>query len=109
MFKNINGKFDMIVSNPPYIETNIIKTLSKEVQNEPIIALDGGQDGLEFYRIIANQSYEYLNENGMLIVEIGYNQKEAVIKLLEETEMYKNIECKKDYSNNNRIIMCRRV
>lgn len=105
MFENINGKFDIIASNPPYIETNTIKTLSKEVQNEPKLALDGGQDGLKFYRIIAQNAYKYLNPNGIIILEIGYNQKENVIKVFKQTQRYKNIECKKDYSNNDRIII----
>lgn len=106
MFSNIEEKFDIIVSNPPYIETKTIKTLSQEVQNEPKLALDGGEDGLDFYKIIANEAYKHLEDNGILIVEIGYNQKEKVIKLFEKTKKYKNIECKKDYSNNDRIIIC---
>ena len=106
MFENINQKFDIITSNPPYIETDTIKTLSKEVQNEPRLALDGGQDGLEFYRIIAQNAYNYLNPNGIIILEIGYKQRKVVTKIFEETKKYKNIECKKDYSNNDRIIIC---
>lgn len=62
MFENIGGKFDMIVSNPPYIETETIKTLSKEVKNEPILALDGGKDGLNFYRILADKARNYLKK-----------------------------------------------
>ena len=106
MFQNINEKFDVILSNPPYIETNTIKTLSKEVQNEPKLALDGGQDGLEFYRIIAKNAHKHLNKNGIIMLEIGYNQRKAVTQIFEETKKYKNIECKKDYSNNDRIIIC---
>lgn len=106
MFKNINEKFDVILSNPPYIETNTIKTLSKEVQNEPKLALDGGKDGLNFYRIIAKNAHKHLNKNGIIMLEIGYNQRKAVTQIFEETKKYKNIECKKDYSNNDRIIIC---
>ena len=82
MFEKIeNEKFDIIVSNPPYIESDTIKTLEKQVQNEPSIALDGGKDGLKFYKIIADYAWKYLNVNGKIYLEIGYNQKEKVIKL----------------------------
>lgn len=107
MFENIQGKFDVIVSNPPYIKTEVIKTLDKEVQNEPYIALAGGEDGLKFYRVIAQNAYKYLNENGILALEIGYDQKEEVINLLHETDKYANIYCKKDLAGNDRIIVCR--
>lgn len=105
MFENINGKFDVIVSNPPYIKTNVIKQLKKDVQNEPNIALDGGKDGLEFYRILANKSYEYLNKGGYLCMEIGYDQKKQVIELIEQQNKYKDIYSKKDLENNDRIII----
>ena len=106
MFKNIHQKdFDIIVSNPPYIETDTITTLSKEVQNEPLIALDGGNDGLEFYRIIASNGYKYLKNNGTILMEIGYNQKEKVTNIFKESGKYKSIECIKDLSNNDRVII----
>ena len=109
MFENIAGQFDIIISNPPYIESSTIPTLDIEVQNEPHLALDGGSDGLDFYRIIANQAQDYLNEDGILILEIGYNQKEAVEDLLKAN--FINIETYKDYANNDRVIVaqkCRR-
>lgn len=106
LFRKISElyKFDIIVSNPPYIEKNIIKTLSKEVQNEPILALDGGIDGLNFYRKIAEDAKKHLNVNGYLAFEIGFNQKSAVENILEENG-YKNIYSRKDLSGNDRIVV----
>ena len=106
MFEKIKEKFDIIVSNPPYIKTDVIGTLDKEVQNEPRIALDGGKDGLEFYKIIANQAWKYLNENGILALEIGHDQKEEVVNLLKQVGKYKDIYSKKDLSGKDRIIIC---
>ena len=108
MFEKIEDNFDMIVSNPPYIETSVISTLSNEVQNEPHLALDGGNDGLKFYKIISEEAYKHLNKDGILILEIGYNQKEKVINLFEKTKKYNNIECVKDYSNNDRLIIAKK-
>ncbi len=108
MFQNIKEagkeKFDMIVSNPPYIETDIIKKLPKEVQAEPHLALDGGKDGLNFYRIIAKESKQYLKVKGKILTEIGYNQKDTVTNIFQKE--YKQIECTKDLENNNRMIKC---
>ena len=101
MFENIDEKFDIIVSNPPYIETETIKKLSKDVQQEPHIALDGGFDGLEFYKIIASEYEKYLNDNGTLLLEIGYNQKQSVTELF----INRNVECIKDLAQNNRVII----
>lgn len=106
LFNNIpNNKYDIIVSNPPYIKKEIIKTLEKQVQNEPILALDGGEDGLNFYRKIIKQSYEYLKYGGYLCLEIGYDQKIDVIELLENEEKYINIYSKKDLYGNDRIVI----
>lgn len=107
MFENIKGKFDIIVSNPPYIETSVIKNLSKEVKTEPKIALDGGEDGLEFYRILTKKSGEYLKENGILAVEIGYDQKDRVIELFEKNG-FVDVYSKKDFGNNDRIVVGKR-
>ena len=100
----ISNQFDIIVSNPPYIETEVIKSLSKEVQEEPIIALDGGKDGLDFYREIIKCAKEYLIKDGYLALEIGYDQKDSVIKLLQDND-YKNIYSKKDLSGNDRVVV----
>ena len=102
MFKNIENKFDIIVSNPPYIETKEIEKLSKEVKNEPIIALDGGNDGIKYYKIIADNYNKFLNIGGYLLLEMGYNQGESVSKL------FKNSEIKKDLSGNDRVILVKK-
>jgi len=100
-----NKKFDIIVSNPPYIRKDEIKKLSEEVQKEPKIALDGGEDGLDFYRIIAEQAINYLKTGSFLCFEIGYNQKNDVIKIIEDEQNYKNTYCKIDLYGNDRIII----
>ena len=97
-------KFDIIVSNPPYIETDTIKKLTKDVQNEPKIALDGGKDGLDFYRKIADNGYKFLNRQGYICIEIGYNQRIAVRKIMENKKRYVNIKCLKDLCGNDRVI-----
>ncbi|CDE13888.1 release factor glutamine methyltransferase [Clostridium sp. CAG:470] len=108
MFTNLNEeKFDIIVSNPPYIKTNVIKNLDIQVQNEPYIALDGGKDGLDFYKKIINESYQYLKYNGYLCLEIGFDQKIDVIELIENTESFTGTYSKKDLFDNDRIIVTR--
>lgn len=101
MFENIQEKdFDIIVSNPPYIETDVIKTLPTEVRNEPIIALDGGKDGLKFYKIILSEYKKYLKKDGYLLLEIGYNQAKSVGELINLN--YSIIE---DLAGNDRVII----
>lgn len=106
MFENIDeNEFDAIVSNPPYIETDVIDELSIQVKNEPYMALDGGLDGLKFYRIIANESWKYIKNNGKLFLEIGYNQREAVENILKQSGKYVDIYSKKDLGDNDRIVV----
>ena len=97
-------KFDMILSNPPYIETEVIEGLMKEVREfEPYTALCGHEDGLYFYRIIAKEAKKYLNEKGKILLETGYNQFSSVSRLLYEGG-FKNIELFKDYNNLDRLV-----
>ena len=85
LFTNVEGTFDIIVSNPPYIETKVIEGLEEEVRcHEPYMALNGGEDGLVFYRKIIEQSEQYLNKDGFLCFEIGYNQGDAVKQYMED-------------------------
>lgn len=94
--------FDIIVSNPPYIETDTIKTLSKEVRQEPNLALDGGKDGLDFYKVIKKEESKYLKRSGCILLEIGYNQKESVKEIFQEKNT--QITCIKDLAENDRVI-----
>ncbi|SFB37641.1 release factor glutamine methyltransferase [Acetitomaculum ruminis DSM 5522] len=106
VFENIpqNEKFDLIVSNPPYIKTEVIDTLMPEVKKfEPVLALDGLEDGLYFYRKISKEAVIYLNPKGRLVFEIGADQRESVTEILKENG-YKNIECIKDLNGLDRVI-----
>jgi len=106
LFSNLESqKFDIIVSNPPYIKRNDIENLEEQVKKEPLIALDGGEDGLDFYKKIIKEAHKYLVSEGYLCLEIGYNQKDEVIKLIEKEETFKNIYSKKDLYGIDRIII----
>lgn len=107
--RNKKGKakrpFDLIVSNPPYIPSGIIPTLQREVSCfEPKMALDGGADGLDFYRRIAAEAGNYLKKDGLLLLEIGHDQAEAVTELLRESAFFETIETKQDLAGKDRII-----
>ncbi|MBR5228304.1 MAG: peptide chain release factor N(5)-glutamine methyltransferase [Firmicutes bacterium] len=105
----LEGGFDMILSNPPYIETKVIDTLQTEVKDyEPMMALDGGDDGLVFYRILAEEAPSRLNENGVLIMEIGHDQGQSVPELLEKTEKFKDIRVIKDLPGLDRVVYAKR-
>lgn len=106
LFQNISEeKYDIIVSNPPYIKRKVIKTLDKEVKREPIIALDGGNDGLDFYKKIIGNAYQHLKYKGYLCLEIGYDQKDEVIDLINKEEKYIDTYSKKDLFDNDRIVI----
>ena len=107
LFEKIEGKFDIIVSNPPYIRTEVIKTLDKEVQKEPMLALDGGKDGLDFYRKIVEGAYPHLKFDSYLCFEIGYDQKEEVTEIIKNGKVYSETYCKKDLYGNDRVIITR--
>ncbi len=103
MFSKINQKFDLIVCNPPYIETEIVKTLDEEVKNfDPILSLDGGEDGLKFYRILQNNLDKFLTKNGKCLIEIGYNQA-GLINFFKQK--FEKVSLIKDYNNNDRVIL----
>jgi len=104
LFAGITETQDMIVSNPPYIESRVIDTLMPEVKEyEPMLALDGGEDGLDFYNQIIEEAPSKLNAGGWLLFEIGYNQGEAVSKKMTELG-FKDVQVKKDYAGLDRVV-----
>ncbi|MDO4304723.1 MAG: peptide chain release factor N(5)-glutamine methyltransferase [Bacillota bacterium] len=104
LFEEISGKFEMIVSNPPYIKRGVIPELMEEVRDhDPMMALDGGEDGLFFYRRIVAEAGRYLYPGGMLFLEIGYDQADEVSGLMQEAG-YKDITVCKDLAGLDRVI-----
>ena len=107
LFEKINkeNQFDFIISNPPYIETKVIDSLQEDIkQHEPKLALDGGEDGLDFYRAIIEQSKSYISPYGFIAFEIGYNQGEAVKKIFVENG-YPNVTIAKDLAGFDRVVI----
>lgn len=108
LFKNITGVYDIIVSNPPYINKKDREKLDREViEHEPHLALFGGDDGLDYYKKIIAQSPKYLSKNGRIFLEIGYDQLEAVSKLLEKAG-FEEIVPVCDLNNIDRVVCARR-
>ncbi len=104
LFEGLEDRFDMIVSNPPYIKTDVIDTLMPEVREyEPVMALDGGTDGLVFYRRIAGDAGAYLNGGGMLFFEIGCEQAADVCKIMEAAG-FREVEVVKDFAGLDRVV-----
>lgn len=108
LFNNIKQKFNIIVSNPPYIKTKDIEELQKEVKKEPMLALDGGNSGLEYYEKIIENAKKYLTDKGVIALEIGYDQAEEVRNILEKNN-FKDIKVIKDYGNNDRVIIAKAI
>lgn len=110
LFENLmttEYKYDIIMSNPPYIPTKDIENLSTYVKNEPLIALDGGDSGLVFYEKIVDEARNYLNDNGYIMFEIGYDQMDSLVKIFGKYEEYEILEKVQDLNSNDRVIICR--
>lgn len=106
----LEGKIDIILSNPPYVSKKMRDILQPEIKlYEPMLALAGGEDGFDFYRRIIPESAKYLKPGGFLILEIGYGQLDGVISLIEQEKLYKGIEVKKDFAEIDRVVKTRFV
>lgn len=104
LYEKVTGKFDLLVSNPPYIESAVIPTLMEEVREyDPYIALDGGEDGLDFYRRIIGGAQDYLKRGGQILMEIGSGQAQAVSELLREAG-FKEIDVCRDFAGLDRVV-----
>lgn len=104
LFSNIEGQYDVIVSNPPYIRTSVIEELKEEVKfHDPFIALDGKEDGLYFYRRIVEESPRYLKKGGKLYFEIGHDQGDDVSRLMKEAG-FSDVTVKKDLAGLDRVV-----
>ena len=97
-----NEKFDLIISNPPYIKTRDIENLSPEVKKEPALALDGGDDGLDLVRFLINDCPRCLNDGGKMIVEFGYDQENEICELLSQASGFSSYQILYDYGKNPR-------
>lgn len=104
-FLEADGVFDLIVSNPPYIQTAVIETLESDVLAEPHMALDGGEDGLDFYRRLLDVCPAHIKKGGALLLEIGYDQKEALAALCSERALA--CEFFRDFGGNDRVCLVR--
>lgn len=103
----LNTKYDIIVSNPPYLTNDEMKEISTFVQKEPALALYGGRDGLQFYRTIFSEGKKFLNNNGTIMVEIGYAQAQDVLNIISEHKEYTDVRIIQDINLKDRVIICR--
>ncbi|MDR1466353.1 MAG: peptide chain release factor N(5)-glutamine methyltransferase, partial [Treponema sp.] len=101
--EDIEGYFDMVLANPPYIPTRMIRTLPREVQNEPHLALDGGKDGLVLIRKIIAEAGEYLRPRGVLLIEVGPEQMDVVREMMNQ---YQEVWTFRDLAGRERVIAC---
>lgn len=106
IFENVEGQFDIIVSNPPYIPSDVIDGLQKELFHEPRIALDGGKDGYDFYRRIIDEGRMYLKTSGLMAFEVGHDQSQTIQMLFEKAGFH-SIEIFSDLSGIRRVVMAR--
>ena len=109
MFKSLyklNNKYDIIVSNPPYLTKTEMKEISEFVEKDPVMALYGGKDGLDYYRIIFEEAKNFLNNNGTIAVEIGHLQAKDVIDIISMHKEYSDIQVVQDINNKDRVVVC---
>lgn len=104
--KENNKKYDIILTNPPYIKSEELPKLSNYVQKEPMLALNGGRSGLDIYERIFKEAKEVLADNGYIILEIGYDQKQDIIDIISKYEEYEYMECIQDLGLKDRVIVC---
>lgn len=104
LFENIMETYDIIVSNPPYIPSAVIEELQKEVKREPRLALDGGKSGLDFYEIIIQKAPKFLKLDGILALEIGFDQGNVVAQMMQK-QGFQEVCIKKDFSGNDRVVI----
>lgn len=107
MLYKMNNKYDIIVSNPPYLTHQEMEEISEFVKKEPALALEGGEDGLLLYRNIYTNAKKFLNDGGSILVEIGYKQAEDVVKIIKAHKEYTDIQVIKDINLKDRVILCR--
>lgn len=109
LFEDIRGVFDIIVSNPPYVSRTDFSNLQKEVLKEPMMAFDGGQDGLDFYRRIMKGAAGHMKEGGFIVMEMGFGQRKGIVGLFEKVKGFKVVSEKKDYNEIERVIVAEKI